>query len=92
MTEVEPESWETAVDEMLRLQVPVLFTAYSLPEAEMEAKMFEAKSNVKFLLPVERNKWRGVVPTINILNKLYSKDGEGVSYASNYQYIVQGKD
>lgn len=73
MTEVESESWKTAVDEMLRLQVPVLFTAYSLPEAKMEAMMFEAKTNVKFLLPVERNKWRGVVPTINIMNKFFLK-------------------
>lgn len=92
MTEVDPVSWKTAIDEILRLRVPALFTAYSHYEAEMEARMFRSRTDTKFLLPVGRNKWRGVVPTINVMNKLYSKDGEGVSYASNYRYIVQGKD
>ena len=91
MTGIAPESWKQTLEYILLNRVPGVFTAYTKPEAEMEDKQLR-KMGAKFLVDMQENKWRGVIPTLNIMQKLVNtRRSIGVSYNSNYWYVVQGQ-
>lgn len=94
MAEVASESWKKTLEYILQEKIPGVFTAYSWPEAEMEDKLLRGMG-AKFLVEVQENKWRGVIPTLNMMHKLVAKGKDaqrsiGVSYNSNYWYVFQG--
>ncbi|PPQ95409.1 hypothetical protein CVT26_008255 [Gymnopilus dilepis] len=88
MTGIAPESWKQTLEYILLNRIPGIFTAYTKPEAEMEDKQLR-KMGAKFLVDVQENKWRGVIPTLNAM-LVDPGRSVGLAYNSNYWYVVQG--
>ncbi|KAI0314902.1 hypothetical protein OF83DRAFT_1174330 [Amylostereum chailletii] len=89
MSEVDTERWKPALELILKKNIPAVFTTYSRVEADHEEAMLRGLG-VRFLKNVERNKWKGVVPKINIY---FKEEGEGHTtlFNSYYWYVIQGK-
>jgi len=89
MTEVNPVSWRETVKDILKQGVPAVFTAYTEMEARQEDRMLR-EMGAKFLVEYQPNKWRGVIPKLNKMQKLFAADDIGMSYNSNWWYVFHG--
>ncbi|KAJ7859525.1 hypothetical protein B0H14DRAFT_2506663 [Mycena olivaceomarginata] len=89
-SEVETASWAPTLDAICTLEVPALFTAYSEREARMEADLLRHRARgVDFVVEVQENKWKGVIPIVNKGIKL--AQGMLALYSSNYWYVFRGR-
>ncbi|KAJ7620230.1 hypothetical protein FB45DRAFT_929761 [Roridomyces roridus] len=87
-SEVAVASWAPTMDAICALGVPVVFTAYSLPEARMEAGLLRGRG-CSFIVDVEENKWRGVIPRVN--KGIKYTQGILALYSSFYWYVFRGR-
>ncbi|KAJ7272546.1 hypothetical protein B0H12DRAFT_1319779 [Mycena haematopus] len=87
-SEVDVMSWASTIKAVCALKIPVLFTAYSELEALRE-KMFLQTQRVEFLVDVQENKWRGVIPIVN--KGIRNSQGILASYSSYYWYVFRGQ-
>ncbi|KIY70758.1 hypothetical protein CYLTODRAFT_487781 [Cylindrobasidium torrendii FP15055 ss-10] len=85
-SEVETSSWAPTLQAILKLKVPALFTAYTKQEAERERSF---QRNLDFIVDVQPNKWRGVIPIVNIA--LRDMFNQIAVYSSQYWYIAKGR-
>lgn len=91
-SEVDVDSWRQSIEVVLKLGVPALFTAYQREEAFQEHLLLSGRSDVEFLVPFQENKWGGVIPRLNLLQKLVTGNNIGKSYNSQFMYIFRGID
>ncbi|KAF1975406.1 hypothetical protein BU23DRAFT_503303 [Bimuria novae-zelandiae CBS 107.79] len=76
--------WEPTIKKLVADNVPALFTTYNSGEARNEQqRMKELGAN--FVIEVEENKWKGLVPTPEFIDEEY-----GMWYNNAYRYIIQG--
>ncbi|KIY70757.1 hypothetical protein CYLTODRAFT_487780 [Cylindrobasidium torrendii FP15055 ss-10] len=86
-SEVDTSVWAPTLQAILKLKIPALFTAYSKQEADRE-RSFQ-RPDMDFIVDVQPNKWRGVIPIVNIALR---DDTDHIAvYSSQYWYIFKGR-
>ncbi|KAF7329065.1 MYND-type domain-containing protein [Mycena kentingensis (nom. inval.)] len=89
MGEVDTNSWTTSLRIILDAEVPVVFTATSLPEAKWDVMLLE-RLRASFLKNIERNLWRGTIPQVREEQDLVAM--EASHYINNYCSACQKAD
>ncbi|KAJ7656267.1 hypothetical protein DFH06DRAFT_468646 [Mycena polygramma] len=87
-SEIDTVSWARTIDAVCALKTPVVFTAYSEREALMEKGLLTGRQ-VEFMVDVQKNKWRGVIPIVN--KGIRSSQGMLALYNSFYWYVFRGQ-
>jgi splicing suppressor protein 51 len=87
-TEVATDSWSATLQKICAMKVPTLFTAYSREEAQKESLLLTMRG-VDFIVEVQENKWRGVIPTVN--KGIRNNHNTLGLYNSYYWYVFQGR-
>ncbi|KAJ7074689.1 hypothetical protein C8F01DRAFT_1274259 [Mycena amicta] len=85
MGEVEKELWTPSIRLVLQRGVPALFTSYSQTEA-LHDMFFLIRLRAKFVATMEKNVWRGVIPTPSERHEHWGTN----HYINNYLTIVNG--
>ncbi|KAE9403206.1 hypothetical protein BT96DRAFT_917648 [Gymnopus androsaceus JB14] len=80
-------SWTPTLYKILDMNVPALFTEYSREEAELEVVRLRSMG-ARFVVELEKNKWKGVIPIINRAVLLNHGD---VVYSNQFLYVVNGR-
>ncbi|KAF7290647.1 MYND-type domain-containing protein [Mycena indigotica] len=85
--QMESEEWRASMQAVIDSGVPAVFTAYSLPLANLHISLLEA-CNPFYLRDVERNIWRGMVPKPREQDELAMI--EASHYTNNYWFMIRG--
>ncbi|KAJ7633033.1 hypothetical protein FB45DRAFT_832460 [Roridomyces roridus] len=85
-SEMAQAAWAKTFDSISVLGAPVLFTEYSQREARGEEKLLRARG-AHFMVPMQENRWKGVIPIVNKGVKL--NHGKLASYSSYYWYVFR---
>ncbi|KAF9078242.1 hypothetical protein BDP27DRAFT_1311027 [Rhodocollybia butyracea] len=80
-------SWTPTLVKILDLDVPAIFTEYSWEEADYETRRLRGMG-ARFVLELEENRWRGVIP---IFNRGVQMNHGRVLYSSQVWYAVNGR-
>ncbi|KAF9078240.1 hypothetical protein BDP27DRAFT_1207361, partial [Rhodocollybia butyracea] len=80
-------SWMPTLPKILDMNVPAIFTEYSWREADNETRRLRGMG-ARFVIELEENRWRGVIPIINRATGM--KHGR-ISYSSQVWYAVHGR-
>jgi splicing suppressor protein 51 len=80
--------WLPTIQHLSQATHASLFTCYNETEMREETGMLESMFGAKFLQRGEINKWRGVCPILEVMEK----SENSVYYLNNYWYIVAGKN
>ena len=78
-------NWEPTIKLLVEDNVPALFTTYNAGEAQNEQQRLK-ELGANFVVGVEANRWRGMVPTPEFIDEEY-----GMWYNNAYRYIIDGK-
>ncbi|KAJ7259527.1 hypothetical protein B0H12DRAFT_1182132 [Mycena haematopus] len=87
-SEVGVMSWTSTIEAVCALKIPVVFTEYSEREALREKALLQQRQ-VEFLVDVQENKWRGVIPIVN--KGIQNSHGILALYSSYYWYVFRGQ-
>ncbi|KAJ7280266.1 hypothetical protein C8J57DRAFT_1567542, partial [Mycena rebaudengoi] len=87
MSEIEVSRWRTSLGVILGSAAPAVFTSYTEFEGEQEVRMLRGLG-AAFVKDLEKNRWRGVVATID---EMFNRDGKPGHYTNHYRFIVQGR-
>ncbi|KAF9078241.1 hypothetical protein BDP27DRAFT_1311025 [Rhodocollybia butyracea] len=81
------QSWMPTLAKILDSNVPAIFTEYSWEEADSETRRLRGMG-ARFVIELEENRWRGVIP---IINRGIQMNHGGVLYSSQVWYAVNGR-
>ncbi|CAO2658543.1 Nn.00g062660.m01.CDS01 [Neocucurbitaria sp. VM-36] len=78
-------SWAQTIRHIVDSNIPSLFTTYNAEEAQHERAKMQSL-NARFLIEPEENKWKGLVPQPELLDREFE-----MWFQNCWRYIIQGK-